>query len=82
MKARSLAPIAALLTLALTGCASTSQVVVPTPWGVAGLTRFGSEAGATPTEVALRIDAQRQQGLVSTQSGEPPAAAPVVVAAR
>lgn len=53
------------LALCTTACASPSALVVPTPWGVAGVTNFREAAPAPRSEVALRIEAQRGEGLVS-----------------
>ena len=82
MSTHRFAPFAIAIALCLTGCASVPRVVVPTPWGVAGVAGFAPEAAAPRSEIAARIEAQRYAGLVGSAVAEPAAAPAAVVAAR
>ncbi len=57
-----------LLSMLLTGCATSREAVVPTPWGLVGVKSFHSAPDAAGTRSALadEIDSHRRDGLVSS----------------
>ena len=61
-----------LLPMLLTGCATSRDAFMPTPWGVVGGKSFHhtSDAAGTRSALAEEIESHRRDGLVSSQAAK------------